>query len=188
MPRTLSDAVEASLTQMLLAGETTLHIHQALGVARSTIVRRRQDYGIYTTDRTTLRTLTTPADRFEHYAVPANADGHREWTGLTDTSGTPFIKMGDRHISARRTAFRIAHGRDPIGQVRPTCGEPWCVAPAHQADQQQRDASRTACAPLTGQCRNSHDLALHGTRDNRGVATCRACDRDRKRAARGAAA
>lgn len=64
----------------------------------------------------------------------ATDDGHLLWTGITTPSGAPTFKHDRRTYQARRIAYRIAHGRDPEGSVRPACGIPLCVQPAHIAD------------------------------------------------------
>ncbi|WP_141746611.1 hypothetical protein [Streptomyces sp. LUP30] len=65
--------------------------------------------------------------------------GHARWAGpLRD--GMPNLVHGQRNHSARRVGFALAHGREPIGRVLPTCGAAWCVAGEHAADAQIRRA------------------------------------------------
>jgi hypothetical protein len=65
-------------------------------------------------------------------------DGHLLWAGAV-VHGTPVIRHRGRMHTARRIAFRIEHGREPVGLVRPGCGRDDCVAPAHVEDQPMRD-------------------------------------------------
>ncbi|MDX3398402.1 hypothetical protein [Streptomyces sp. ME01-18h] len=65
--------------------------------------------------------------------------GHMRWTG-THRSGMPHLVWQQRSVSARRIAFQIGHGREPVGRVLPGCGHSWCVAPEHTTDQPMRHA------------------------------------------------
>lgn len=75
--------------------------------------------------------------------------GHRAWTRQTAASGTPVLSWRGQHVTAGRVAFKIAQGREPEGQVRPTCPVPHCVAPACQADRLMREAARATLAGVT---------------------------------------
>jgi hypothetical protein len=48
--------------------------------------------------------------------------------------GPPGRRSFGRKESALRVAFRMTHGRDPIGPVRVGCRTPWCVAGPHLTD------------------------------------------------------
>ncbi|MEV0016607.1 hypothetical protein [Streptomyces tendae] len=74
--------------------------------------------------------------------------GHREWTKQTAASGTPVLSYRGQHVTAGRVAFKIAHGREPEGQVKPNCPFPHCVEPDHQADRLMRDAARADLAEV----------------------------------------
>jgi len=76
------------------------------------------------------------------------AGGHREWTAQVSASGTPVLSWRGRHVTVGRVAFTIAHGREPEGQVRPSCTFPHCVEPAHQADRLMREAARATVAEV----------------------------------------
>jgi hypothetical protein len=64
-----------------------------------------------------------------------SATGCHEWQGRTNTTKTPLIGVGKKHISARKMAWRIAgkpalcHGQ----QLRVTCGNSSCINPDHCA-------------------------------------------------------
>ena len=65
--------------------------------------------------------------------------GHMRWTGGL-RSGMPNLMYQQRNYSARRVAFEIGHGRQPLGRVLPNCGQPWCIAPEHATDEPMRRA------------------------------------------------
>ncbi|MGW6416348.1 helix-turn-helix domain-containing protein [Streptomyces sp. NPDC055055] len=66
--------------------------------------------------------------------------GHVEWTGPLNDHRTPVLRVGTVGETAYRYAFRVHHGRDAEGQVRPRCGYPRCVAGGHLEDRVLRDA------------------------------------------------
>ncbi|MEZ7004981.1 hypothetical protein [Streptomyces sp. AD55] len=68
------------------------------------------------------------------------AGGHREWLAQTAASGTPVLSCRGVHVTVGRVAFTMATGREPEGQVRPTCVFPHCVEPGCQADRPMRQA------------------------------------------------
>jgi hypothetical protein len=63
--------------------------------------------------------------------------GHVRWTGGI-RGRTPNLVHQGRNWSARRVAFLIGHGREPVGRVLPGCGQTWCVAPEHATDEVTR--------------------------------------------------
>ncbi|MEU1853651.1 hypothetical protein ABZ499_31405 [Streptomyces sp. NPDC019990] len=68
--------------------------------------------------------------------------GHRRWKGRYNRRGLP---MAGRTLTVYRLAFRLHHGRDPVGKVRGTCRLKRCVEGAHLAD----GVLRAEGAPLT---------------------------------------
>ncbi|MEU6929028.1 hypothetical protein AB0A05_07670 [Streptomyces sp. NPDC046374] len=64
--------------------------------------------------------------------------GHLSWTGPT-TRRTPVVAHRGQVETAYRLAFRWHHGREPQGNVRPTCDYPGCVAGGHLADRVIRE-------------------------------------------------
>lgn len=76
------------------------------------------------------------------------AGGHREWTRQRAASGTPVLSHRGQHVTAGRVAFTMATGREPEGQVRPSCTFEHCVEPAHQADRLMRDAAGATLAEV----------------------------------------
>ncbi|MFE1192878.1 hypothetical protein ACFW6E_08765 [Streptomyces olivaceoviridis] len=83
------------------------------------------------------RSGPTLLEAWEARTRPADG-GHLEWTGSVHMK-TPAFRHEGRLYMARRVAFQTAHGRDPVGEVRPGCDRPGCVAPAHVEDQPMRD-------------------------------------------------
>lgn len=65
--------------------------------------------------------------------------GHVRWTGAV-RGITPNLVHRQRNYSARRIAFQIEYGRQPVGRVLPGCEYTWCVAPGHVTDGPMRRA------------------------------------------------
>lgn len=88
---------------------------------------------------------STAEDRFWRLAEPTD-DGHLLWPLAATT-----MRLGHQgpKASIRRIAFRIRYQRDPIGQVRPGCGQPGCVHPQHVEDQPMRDQYRAIFGEAT---------------------------------------
>ncbi|GHA01071.1 hypothetical protein ACFOOM_12420 [Streptomyces echinoruber] len=87
----------------------------------------------------------SPEDLFRCRTTPTG-DGHLLWKGHVTSSGTPVLRHGGRVHSAYRIAFRLHHGRDPVGRVTRTCDTPGCVAGGHLADHRMRVANQRADA------------------------------------------
>ncbi|MGW7785994.1 hypothetical protein [Streptomyces tricolor] len=77
-------------------------------------------------------------------------DGHLLWRGFHREGIHPVLKHQGAEHSARRLAFRIAHGREPEGHVMAGCGLRECVHPRHVEDQPMRDALRTQFTAIFG--------------------------------------
>ncbi|MFF4726425.1 hypothetical protein ACFY3M_13940 [Streptomyces mirabilis] len=73
---------------------------------------------------------------YERLSVPLTG-GHRRWRGRFDESGVPYA---NRMLTAYRLAFRVHHGRDPVGRVQGTCRYKRCVAGEHLNDRIIRKA------------------------------------------------
>ena len=80
----------------------------------------------------------TLEQRWTVHAKPV-AGGHMRWEGSL-RGCTPNLVYRQHNYSARRVAFQIGHGRQPIGKVLPGCGLSWCVAPACATDEPMRRA------------------------------------------------
>ncbi|MFJ5038017.1 hypothetical protein [Streptomyces parvulus] len=70
--------------------------------------------------------------------------GHRCWKGSVSSTGTPMLFVGKERFTAARAGFLLAHGREPVGNVKPGCGRASCVEPDHLEDRPMRDARRAA--------------------------------------------
>ncbi|MXM66743.1 hypothetical protein GR925_25760 [Streptomyces sp. HUCO-GS316] len=80
---------------------------------------------------------------FRAHARPLKG-GHRRWRGSLTTGDIPILFVRKERHTAARVAFLLQQGREPVGNVKSSCGLLWCVAPAHQADRVMRDAVRAA--------------------------------------------
>jgi hypothetical protein len=77
-------------------------------------------------------------------------DGHLEWTGHRSPHGLPLLRTGGKLETAYRVAFRIRHGREPQGHVKPGCGVDDCVAPDHVEDTPMRERNRATYSAIFG--------------------------------------
>lgn len=106
--------------------------------------------------------------------TPVNG-GHLQW------SGGPWLRWHDTLHRPARIAYRIRTGREPVGQVRPDCGRPGCVAPNHVEDQPGRQAVRAQLRAVRGLpprpavCAQGHDQKQYGRLDQHGRAYCNPC-------------
>ncbi|WP_051814529.1 hypothetical protein RFN58_07115 [Streptomyces iakyrus] len=82
------------------------------------------------------------------HAEPVDG-GHVRWLGGTSHS-TPRVWFNGTTYSAYRIAFRVQHGRDPEGQVRPSCDMPLCVAGAHMEDRPMRQRTNSLYDAIFG--------------------------------------
>lgn len=73
------------------------------------------------------------------------AHGHMRWTGGL-RGGMPSLTYQQYNYSARRIAFRLGHGREPVGRVLPGCDHTWCIAPEHTTDGPMRRADNVFAA------------------------------------------
>lgn len=101
-------------------------IAQRCGLPNSTVYSRREKLQL-----TEHKDERTPADAYaaETITLPG---GHRRWTGGR------YVTVKGRRISPAQLAFLVGYEREPVGQVRATCGQPDCRAFAHLADQKLR--------------------------------------------------
>jgi hypothetical protein len=132
----------ADIITLLAEGHSNREIHRRTGAYPARIARIRTELGLPKYDRSGTLTLD---QKWATYTHPTPG-GHLKWTGPRGAYSTPILRHhGTRH-QARAVAFHHHYGRTPIGQVRPTCGQAWCVAPGHVADQLIRAANQRADA------------------------------------------
>lgn len=72
--------------------------------------------------------------------------GHRRWTGTREKGGTPVVRYLSSIETAYRVAFRLHHGREPVGNVTRSCLIQGCVAGEHQMDRPMREAQQAGDA------------------------------------------
>jgi hypothetical protein len=85
-------------------------------------------------------------EAFHAHTEPAHG-GHVRWTGSM-SHATPAVWFRGSTYSAYRVAFRVHHGREPEGQVRPACGVLLCVAGAHVEDRPMRQRTAALYAAI----------------------------------------
>lgn len=69
--------------------------------------------------------------------------GHLHWTGATGHRGTPVVAWRGQVETGYRLAFRWHYGREPEGNVRPTCDYPCCLTGGHLADRKIREGGES---------------------------------------------
>ncbi|MGW1463877.1 hypothetical protein ACWCPT_05915 [Streptomyces sp. NPDC002308] len=140
--------VRADIAAMLHAGHSDAEITRQLHVCNRTAAAARQTLGLDAHRRG--RVAAPDAESlFWDRTAPVDGD-HLTWTGSVSTSGVPSFRWKGATYTAGRTAFRIQHGRDPIGYAKAGCGYPGCVAPAHIEDQPMRDRLRLQLTSIFG--------------------------------------
>lgn len=127
----------ADIIALLREGRSNNEIGRRLHANPLRVARIRRDLAIPNWRPAPALTLE---QRWEVHARPT-ADGHMRWAGSL-RSGTPNLTYRQRDYSARRIAFRLGHGREPVGRVLPGCGQAWCIAPGHTTDEPMRRADR----------------------------------------------
>jgi len=114
-----------------------------LGLSTKAAARMRRAQGIapYNT--------MAPSERLKQYTRPM-PDGHTGWSGALSSRNTPIIYFGGRNVPACRVVFQQHHGRVPVGQVRPECGQRDCLTASHLADDRIRRTARLVLRDLNG--------------------------------------
>ncbi|PZG77291.1 hypothetical protein C1I97_36925 [Streptomyces sp. NTH33] len=139
----MTPARDTVIAELLRAGATYPQVRAALGGGSpNTIAEIRRAENIPVPDRP--RPCRTPEESYALYAEPY-AGGHARWTGPWAGRMPQICRPGKhgRKESALRVAFRMRHGRDPDGYVRPGCGVPDCVASGHLTDSTMRNQLRS---------------------------------------------
>ncbi|MCZ7414290.1 hypothetical protein [Streptomyces sp. WMMC897] len=126
----------AAIAALLRAGRTYAQIRRAVpGASYNLIAQVRRAHNI--PPNRAHRPRRSPQDSYRLYATPTE-DGHAHWTGPW-AGRMPQITIRTGHaVSALRVAFRMHHGREPDGYVRPGCSDPKCVAGDHLTDRRIR--------------------------------------------------
>lgn len=162
----------------LLAQHSSNAIARRLGVDRAAVRRIRREAGI-----ACVRAEQTLEEKWAAFIRPVEG-GHLEWTGERGTAtGTPLMTYKQKRHSAAAIAFRLKHGREPVGYAVADCGRTHCVAPDHVDDEPGRQRTREQYRYLTGggerpaRCRHGHDQSMHGKFEADGRAYCGECKR-----------
>ncbi|MEU7323325.1 hypothetical protein ABZ682_22655 [Streptomyces griseoviridis] len=103
-------------------------VSRQLGCARRSVAKVRADLGL-PPYRVEHRGGWTLAD-YEVLAVPLSGS-HRRWRGRHSSQGVP---MAGKDVTAYRLAFRLHHGRMPVGRLVGVCTLKRCVAGGHLED------------------------------------------------------
>lgn len=139
--------IRADIAEMLRDGLTDRQIEKRAHVCHTTAAAARRALGL---------PKCRPGRKTEHTLAEALADrsrdigdGHREWTGQF-AGPCPVLRYRGIRTTAYRAAFVVRHGRKPVGEVRPGCGRPGCVAPDHMDDRPARERNAAAYKALFG--------------------------------------
>lgn len=142
--------VRADVAELLRAGATYAEIRQQLGIGSNTTISEvRKALHLPVPHRT--RPTRTLQETYDLYAKPYG-DGHARWEGPWAGRMPQICHPGKtgRKESALRVAFRLEYGREPVGQVKATCGEPQCVARRHIEDRPMRARTQATYAAIFG--------------------------------------
>lgn len=108
-----------------------------LGCKKAFVARVRADLGQPPRPLPPIDSTLTIEQRFYKLAA-LRPGGHRAWLGRKTRDGVPLY---DHFLTAARVAFRLTHGREPVGQVRVACLMKHCVEGFHLTDKTMRDAA-----------------------------------------------
>lgn len=171
-------AKRARLIELAAAGTPTAVIARQLGMDRRDVRRIRNQAGHPAPEH--VRQPLTLEQKWRSKTRPVDG-GHLEWLGSrAQASGTPVLRYGEQMYTAYRIAFRIRTGRDPIGQAKPSCEYPQCVAPDCVDDTAIRNRDRGALRAVVGMSAPPEDCGNgHGPADRQfspdGVSYCAGC-------------
>jgi hypothetical protein len=136
----------AAIVALLQEGHSDRYIGRTLRTATRRVGRIRTELEL---PRTYRKPTLTVEQKWRTFTKPITG-GHLEWTGHRREGLTPMFMLAGHNYSARRVAFKIAHGREPVGRVLPGCDYQRCVAPEHVEDQPMREALRTQYQAIFG--------------------------------------
>ncbi|MFE5090633.1 hypothetical protein ACFRCI_09555 [Streptomyces sp. NPDC056638] len=140
--------IRTDIADLLRAGHSDREITRALHIDGKCVAAARAALGL-PRHKSGVKAAGSPQDLFRQRTSPVDG-GHLEWTGYRTNDGTPFFRWNKRGYTAGRVSFVMQHGRAPVGYVRPGCGYPGCVAPAHVEDQPMRDQLKKQLAGIFG--------------------------------------
>src|SRR5690606_7912953 len=111
--------VRADVAELLRAGYGDRTIARRLGVTQRSVTEARAALGLPKA-RGGYKSAASAEDLYWRRAQPLD-DGHYQWRGGHNSSGVPVLSWRKQPITARRVAYRIANGHDPVGYVYPVC-------------------------------------------------------------------
>ncbi len=123
-----------AIAALLHEGATYRQVRAVLGGGSPNVISDvRKTEAIPVPERTKYR--RSVEETYALYAEPFG-DGHARWAGPWAGRMPQICHPGrnGRKESALRVAFRMRHGRDAEGYVRPGCGVHQCVASGHLTD------------------------------------------------------
>lgn len=133
--------VRADVAELLRDGLSNREIARQLEVDAGTVAKARALLRM-PKHKSGPRAAASPEDLFWRRTQPTD-DDHLLWTGYV-TGGTPALRHGGRVYTACRIAFRMQHGREPVGKVTAVCERDGCVHPRCVADRPMREANARA--------------------------------------------
>lgn len=136
------------IVDLLNQGHSNIAITRQLRCDHRTVAAHRTTLGLPPAHRGR-RSATTITDAFTARTQPLDG-GHLRWTGYRDSQGIAVLSYLGHNYTARRIAFRIRTGRDPVGAVKAGCSVDGCVAPQCMDDRQLRARHRETYAAVFG--------------------------------------
>ena len=140
--------IRADVAELLRAGHPNHTIARQLHIDHRTVAATRRVLGL--PKARNQRVAATPEELFWSRTRPTD-DGHLLWTGYRNSHGVPALGHGGRGLSAYRIAFRIKHGREPVGYAKNGCGVEGCVHPNCIDDRPMRQRTDAAFAAIFGE-------------------------------------
>jgi hypothetical protein len=123
----------ADIIALLAEGHSDRYIGRTLHTNPKRVGRIRNEYGLPRIAPVGL----SLEQKWATHTQPRDG-GHLAWTGSLRGGTFPVLAYRGGHYAARQIAFRMKHGRDPVGRVLAGCGWRPCVAPDHVEDARLR--------------------------------------------------
>lgn len=139
--------IRDDIAELLEARVPQAHICRQLHVAPLTVQRTREALGL-PSPRTVRVLPLTPEEAFAKYTRPVHG-GHLQWAGPVKNR-VPFFRHQGRHYYVRRVSFHWQYGRDPVGNVTPSCRVKGCVAGRCLQDRPMRERTESLYAAIFG--------------------------------------
>lgn len=133
----------------IMRGFSDTQIGEASGWNRRAValVRRKLNARVFTN--------STPYDeQIRRGCSRPDGGGHVRWVGPGSPDRAPRIRFHSREVAVTHVIFEQHHGKPPVGQVRPECGEKRCIAPTHLLDDLGRRKVRLALRAVYGMPRH----------------------------------